>query len=105
MRSGLVAFFAGNMAGDTLRQTVAISNPAGFHMRPMQAFVETACRFSCDVTVTLEGKPPVNGKSIWGLLGLTAEQGSDLLIEVTGPNAAEALRELMQVFKHNFDEE
>jgi len=92
------------MTGDNLRQTVAITNPAGFHMRPMQAFVETASRFPCAVTVTRSGKPPVNGKSILGLLGLVAEQGTELLIEVTGPDAAEAMRELILVFHHSYDE-
>ena len=92
------------MTGDILRHTVAITNPAGFHMRPMQAFVETASRFPCVVTVTRSGKPPVNGKSILGLLGLVAEQGTELIIEVSGPNAAEAMHELVLVFERSYDE-
>lgn len=98
-------FFADTMTADTIRQIVAITNPAGFHMRPMQAFVETASRFpAANVTVTRDGKPPVNGKSMWGLLGLVAEQGTELVIEVTGPDAAEAMRELLDVMQRNYDE-
>ena len=92
------------MKGDSLKQTVAISNPAGFHMRPMQAFVEAASRFPCTVTVSRSGMPPVNGKSMLGLLGLIAEQGTELVIEVSGPRAAEALQALVMVFQRSYDE-
>ena len=99
------AFFADNMADDTLRHTVAITSPAGFHMRPMAAFAETANRFPCLVNVLRAGKEPVNGKSMLGLMGLNAPPGTELVIEVAGPNAAEALQALMQVFERDFDEE
>jgi phosphotransferase system HPr (HPr) family protein len=92
------------MTGDSVRQTVAITNPHGFHMRPMQAFVETANRFPCTVTITRSGMAPVNGKSILALLGLVAQQGDELVIELTGPGAAEALQALVNVFQLTFDE-
>ena len=92
------------MTGDTLRQIVAITNPQGFHMRPMQAFVEAASRFPCAVTVTRAGKAPVNGKSMWGLLGLVAEQGTELVIEVAGPRAAEAMQALLLELQRGYDE-
>lgn len=93
------------MKGDSLRETVSITNPQGFHMRPMAAFVEAANRFPCAVTVMREGIAPVNGKSIWALMGLVAVQGTELVIEVTGPRAAEALQALLVVLQRNFDEE
>jgi phosphocarrier protein HPr len=93
------------MTGDTFRQTVAVTNPQGFHMRPMAAFVETANRFPCTVTVTRLGKSPANGKSMLALMSLVASQGAELLIEVAGPNAAEALQALLLVFQRTYDEE
>ena len=93
------------MTGETFRQTVAISNPHGFHMRPMAAFVEAANRFPCNVTVMRPGKAPVNGKSMLGLMGLNAPQGTELVIEVIGPRAAEALQALVLVFARNYDDE
>jgi phosphocarrier protein HPr len=93
------------MTGESHRQTVAINNPQGFHMRPMAAFVETANRFHCTVSVSRPGKPPVNGKSMLGLMGLVAERGAELVIEVTGDNAAEALQALVLVFQRTYDEE
>jgi phosphocarrier protein HPr len=94
-----------SMADETIRQTVSITNPQGFHMRPMAAFVEVANRFPCDVSVLRPGMPPTNGKSILSLMGLAAVQGTELVIEVTGPGAAEALRELVTVLDRSFDEE
>jgi phosphotransferase system HPr (HPr) family protein len=64
-----------------------------------------ANRFPCTVTVLRDGKEPVNGKSMLGLMGLNAPPGTELLIEVAGPSADEALQALLQVFEHNFDEE
>lgn len=93
------------MKDDPIRQTVTITNPQGFHMRPMQAFVEAASKFPCTVTVTRAGMPPVNGKSMLGLMGLVADQGTELVIEVSGPRAAEALQALLQAFHRNYDEE
>ena len=74
-------------------------------MRPMAAFVEAANRFPCAVTVIRSGKEPVNGKSMLGLLGLNAPKGTELVIEVTGPGAAEALEALATVLRHNYDDE
>jgi phosphocarrier protein HPr len=94
------------MTGNSHRQTVTITNPQGFHMRPMAAFVEVANRFPGNITVTRpDGSSPVNGKSILALMSLVAVQGTDLSIEVTGPDAAEVLQSLLEVLQRNFDEE
>ncbi len=74
-------------------------------MRPMQAFVETASRFACDVSVCVADKQPVNGKSMWGLLGLGAEQGMKIIIETNGDGADEAIKALAEVVERNYDDE
>jgi phosphocarrier protein HPr len=93
------------MQGETCRQSVCVKNPQGFHMRPMAAFVAAANRFDGAVTVHRDGTPPANGKSILSLMGLVAVQGTDLVIEVSGPNAQATLNDLVAVFEANFDEE
>ncbi len=92
------------MKGESVRQTVSITNPQGFHMRPMAAFVEAANKFPCAVTVLRAGKEPVNGKSMLGLLGLNAPEGTELVIEVKGPSAAEALQALVGVLERSYDD-
>jgi phosphotransferase system HPr (HPr) family protein len=76
------------------KRTVVITNPHGFHLRPMQAFVELASRFQANVRVQCDNKEPVDGKSIMSLMLLGAEQGSSLTIEVIGPDGSAALEAL-----------
>lgn len=78
------------MNGDTLQRKVVITNPHGLHMRPSAAFVEMAGRFNCTVTLSLNGRS-VNGKSLWDLLLLQALPGSEVTLEVAGPDAPAAL--------------
>ena len=65
-------------------------------MRPSAAFVELAGRFESNVTVTYNGNS-VNGKSIWDLLTLAAEVGSELTLEADGPDAPAALEALSKL--------
>jgi phosphotransferase system HPr (HPr) family protein len=91
--------------GDSLRQTVCIKNPQGFHMRPMAAFVEAANKFPCAVVVSRDGVPPANGKSILALMGLVAVEGTELIIEVNGDCAADALKALVEVLERTYEDE
>lgn len=87
----------GNL-GPVQRQ-VTVANPNGMHMRPSAAFVELAGRFQANVTVSLNGRA-VNGKSIWDLLSLAAECGSELTLEADGPDAPQALDALTDLVSH-----
>jgi phosphotransferase system HPr (HPr) family protein len=82
------------MNGETLRQTVVITNPQGFHMRPLTAFVELARKFQSSVVVCRDDQRS-NGKSPLELMTLGAEQGTELLLEVSGNDARAALDALV----------
>jgi phosphotransferase system HPr (HPr) family protein len=84
------------MSNDPLQRRVILANPNGLHMRPSAAFVELASRFQSNVTVTRDGNS-VNGKSLWDLLLLAAEHGTELLLEADGPDANEALEALAKL--------
>jgi phosphocarrier protein len=84
------------MNASPLRQSVRIANPRGFHLRPMGAFAELAGRFQSAVKITWEHRT-CNGKSMWDLLQMAAPQGSEFVLEVDGPDAAEALPALVAV--------
>jgi phosphotransferase system HPr (HPr) family protein len=86
------------MNGAPLQQSVVITNPQGFHMRPMAAFAQLAARFDSSVTVSRPGQS-VNGKSILDLMLLAAAQGTELTLEVTGPDAEAALDALVNLLK------
>lgn len=87
-----------------LQQKVVITNPQGFHMRPMAAFAQTAARFHSSVKVSREGQS-VNGKSILDLMLLAAARGTELTVEVAGPDARDALDALIAVLKTPSEED
>jgi phosphotransferase system HPr (HPr) family protein len=85
------------MNGETYQRVVTITNPQGFHMRPATAFAQLAGKFQSTVTVC-KGDQRINGKSPLELMFLGAEQGTELILEVSGSDglaALEALAELM----------
>src|SRR6516165_11482415 len=92
------------MNGVPLQHKVVITNPQGFHMRPMAAFAQLASRFESSVKVSREGQS-VNGKSILDLMLLAAAQGTELTLEVAGPDGREALDALVKLLKTPIEEE
>jgi len=78
------------MNGETLRRTVKVTDPMGFHMRPLTAFAQRAGQFQSTVTVAKEGQK-VNGKSPLELMLLAAQQGTELELEVSGSDARSAI--------------
>jgi phosphocarrier protein HPr len=84
------------MNGETLRRLVTITNPQGLHMRPASAFVQRAGLFQSTVTVA-KGDQRVNGKSLWDLMLLAAEQGTELALEVSGDDARAAIDTLAEL--------
>jgi len=83
------------MTAELLRSTVKITNEQGLHMRPLSAFVKLASGFQSSVSVSRDGQPPVDGRSMFGLMSLGAEQGTELILEVSGPDQEPALQALV----------
>ena len=81
------------MNGVTLKRTVVITNPHGFHMRPAAEFAKRACGFQSSVAL-LKDELRINGKSPLELLLLVALPGTELILEVSGPDAPSALEDL-----------
>jgi phosphotransferase system HPr (HPr) family protein len=81
------------MNGEPLRRKVVITDPDGLHMRPATAFVQLALRYQSTVAV-YKGEQRVNGKSVLEMMLLAAEQGTELVVEVEGPDAAAAIEPL-----------
>jgi phosphotransferase system HPr (HPr) family protein len=81
------------MTGQILQRLVVITNPQGFHMRPATAFAQLAGKFESVVTVC-KGDQRINGKSPLELMFLGAEQGTELILEVSGSDAPAALEAL-----------
>jgi phosphocarrier protein HPr len=90
--------------GSAMQARVTILNQLGLHARPAMAFVDTANAFACDIKVR-KGEQTVDGKSIMQMLSLGAGQGTELLIDADGVDAADALEALQQLVAAKFDED
>jgi phosphotransferase system HPr (HPr) family protein len=85
------------MNGEPLRTKVTILNPQGFHMRPQSLFARLASQFQSSVYLYVDEEQKFDGKSPFSLLGLLAEQGSEVTLEVCGPDQDSAMEALIQL--------
>ncbi len=89
------------MSESKLSRRVAIRNSQGLHARPAEMFARLASQFDAAIEVVKEGQR-VDAKSILHILTLGAEQGQELLIEATGPDAQDALDALAELTENEF---
>jgi len=84
----------------TLRRvvrTVIVANPPmGLHVRPAAAFAKLARGMKCTVTVS-HGDKRADGRSAFDLLGLLAEPGTELVLEIDGDDADIAVEPLCDI--------
>jgi phosphocarrier protein len=85
------------------RCAVTIVNPLGLHARAAARFVHLASRFSASVHVS-RGSREIDGKSIMGLLLLSASRGTSVTITADGDDENEAIAALCGLVERGFDE-
>ena len=86
-----------------IKRKTKIINKLGLHARPAALLVTSASRYESQVFFT-KGDLRVNGKSIMGVMMLAAEVGSELLIEIDGPDEERAMEEIIGVIESGFGE-
>ncbi len=91
------------MSDPIARRKVTVTNTQGLHARPADMFVKTARRFVSQVIV-VKNEERVDGKSILAMLTLGAAEGTELLIEASGPDAEATIVALSELFARNFSE-
>jgi phosphocarrier protein len=87
----------------TVVAEVEIVNRLGLHARAAARFVETANRFTAEVTVAT-GEDSVSGKSILGLMMLAAAEGTTLTLRAAGSDADAAVDALGELIAQRFHE-
>jgi len=75
---------------------LTVASKQGLHARPAAIFVETANKFASKVTVK-KADYEVSGKSILNILTLGVECGDEIVLEVEGEDAEEAIQLLEEV--------
>ena len=81
-----------------------IRNRLGLHARAAAKFVHTATRFASHIRVSRDGKT-MDGKSIMGILLLSAKAGSSVIITADGADESDALDALCRLVEGGFGEE
>ncbi len=87
-----------------LKAEVVVVNRLGLHARPSAKLTATASRFRAEVWMS-KGARRINAKSIMGVMMLAAAKGSTLLVEVDGPDEAEALAAVKALIEGGFGED
>ena len=83
--------------------TVTVTNRAGIHTRPAATIVKLASQYKSSIYLSKDGFE-INAKSIIGVMCLTAEQGSQLVLRVEGEDETEAAEAMKQLFADGFNE-
>ena len=81
-----------------------VKNRLGLHARAATKLVQVASRFPCEIVVSRDGQS-ANAKSVMGVLLLCSSQGTRLVVEARGEQAAEAVERLGQLIAGRFGEE
>jgi phosphocarrier protein HPr len=82
---------------------IEIKNKLGLHARAAALLVQTANRFSAQVTISKDGQT-ADGRSIMGVLTLAATQGSTIEVEAVGPDAEQAVKAIEKLVDKRFNE-
>lgn len=86
-----------------IKTTLQIINKLGLHARASAKFVALALRFQSELNLIKEGQT-VNGKSIMGVMMLAANKGSQLTLEIDGPDEVEMEKALVALINNRFGE-
>ena len=82
---------------------IEIKNKLGLHARAAALLVQTANRFSAQITLSKDGQT-ADGRSIMGVLTLAATQGSKIQVEAVGDDAEQAVKAIERLVDRRFNE-
>lgn len=86
-----------------IKTKITIINRLGLHARASAKFVSTASRFQSHLEVTKDTQT-VNGKSIMGVMMLAANKGSELTLQIDGPDEIEMEKAIVNLINDCFGE-
>jgi len=82
---------------------IIINNKLGLHARAAAKFVRIASGFQSEIMIHL-GNREINGKSIMGIMMLSAGKGTEINIIAIGPDENEAMSSLEDLIISKFGE-
>ena len=91
-------------ATPTLTRAATIRTQRGLHARAAAKFVKLANEYEADIQVR-RGELIANGRSIMGLMMLSAGLGNEVEVTVSGRDAEKALMAVLDLIGRKFDED
>ncbi|WP_248518199.1 HPr family phosphocarrier protein [Salinarchaeum laminariae] len=83
-----------------MERIVTVEQEAGLHARPASAFVEAAGEFESEITVgRANGDGAVDAGSMLAVTGLGIERGDAVRLTAEGPDADDALDQLVALLE------
>lgn len=89
---------------ETIRKTLRIINEKGLHARASAKLVEVVEAHDAHAEVSRDGLS-AGGDSIMGLLMLAASKGTSIIVETSGPQAAELANAVEALVADRFGED
>ncbi|TAN05337.1 MAG: HPr family phosphocarrier protein [Rhodanobacteraceae bacterium] len=86
-----------------LEKEIVVSNKLGLHARASAKLVQLVQGFKSTIWLVSGGRE-VNAKSIMGVMMLAAGIGTPLTLRAEGPDEAQALAAVADLFDRKFDE-
>ena len=86
------------------KKVLTIKNKLGLHARAAGQIVKLANNYTSEVMIH-SNNVTANGKSVLGILTLTASLGTELIFEVNGEDALELLDKLEELVENKFGED
>jgi phosphocarrier protein len=91
-------------AQGAVRRELQICNKKGLHARASAKFVQLVEKFDADVLVTRGGET-VGGRSIMGLMMLSAAPGCSIIVQASGRDAVAVMDALERLVTSRFGED
>lgn len=85
-------------------ETLSVVNKHGIHARTASKFASLAKSYTCQVQIGLTEDDLQNGKSIMGVLTVSAQRGSTIVVRTNGSKEAEAMEAIKTLIANRFDE-
>lgn len=82
---------------------VKVASQVGLHARPAARFVQAANAQPVSTQLRLDGKPPVDARSILAVLALNVQCGQEVEVSAEGEGAEAALDALEAVLRVDHD--
>lgn len=78
---------------------VKVVNSIGLHARPASLFIQEAIKYTSEIEIIKDEKT-YNGKSIMGVLSMSAGQGQEITIRAEGDDEQEAVEALVNLIEN-----